>query len=128
MIYLDSSAALAHLLGEDRRPPDAMWDEHLASSRLLAYEMWTRANSHPQRKDLIEPLGELLARVQLSEFNATVLERMFEPLPVRLRTLDAIHLATADYLRQGGEDVEIATYDRRFADAAQAMGFELVAL
>lgn len=25
MIYLDTSVALAHLLSEDRRPPDALW-------------------------------------------------------------------------------------------------------
>lgn len=41
MIYLDTSVALAHLLAEDRRPPEALWDETLVSSRLLEYELWT---------------------------------------------------------------------------------------
>ena len=42
MIYLDSSVALAHLLGEDRRPPGELWSETLVSSRLFEYELWTR--------------------------------------------------------------------------------------
>ena len=29
MIYLDSSVALAHLLAEDRFPPDLLWDQQL---------------------------------------------------------------------------------------------------
>ena len=41
MIYLDTSVALAHLLAEDRRPPDALWKESLVTSRLLEYELWT---------------------------------------------------------------------------------------
>ena len=41
VIYLDSSVALAHLLAEDRRPPESLWDESLVSSRLLEYELWT---------------------------------------------------------------------------------------
>jgi hypothetical protein len=39
MIYLDSSVALAHLLAEDRFPPDEFWDEQLVSSRLLECEV-----------------------------------------------------------------------------------------
>jgi hypothetical protein len=35
MIYLDSSVALAHLLAEDRFPPDKLWEEQLVSSRIL---------------------------------------------------------------------------------------------
>jgi hypothetical protein len=33
LVYLDTSVALAHLLAEDRRPPDALWERVLASSR-----------------------------------------------------------------------------------------------
>jgi len=31
MIYLDTSVALAHLLAEDRHPPDNLWTEVLVS-------------------------------------------------------------------------------------------------
>jgi hypothetical protein len=43
MIYLDSSVALAHLLAEDRFPPDLLWDQQLVSSRLLECEVWNRS-------------------------------------------------------------------------------------
>jgi hypothetical protein len=45
MIYLDSSVALAHLLAEDRFPPDLLWDQQLVSSRLLECEVWNRINA-----------------------------------------------------------------------------------
>jgi len=35
MNYLDTSVALAHLLGEGRRPDDSLWERRLVSSRLL---------------------------------------------------------------------------------------------
>ena len=45
MIYLDTSVALAHLLAEDRQPPDDLWTEELWSSRLLEYELWNRIHA-----------------------------------------------------------------------------------
>jgi hypothetical protein len=33
VIYLDSSVALAHLLAEDRFPPDLLWDQPLVNAR-----------------------------------------------------------------------------------------------
>ena len=45
MIYLDTSVALAHLLAEDRHPPDQLWTEVLVSSRLLEYELWNRLHA-----------------------------------------------------------------------------------
>jgi predicted nucleic acid-binding protein len=57
-----------------------------------------------------------------------VLARVLEPLPLPVRTLDAIHLASADFLRGQGQEVTVATYDARMAEAARAMGFELYPL
>jgi hypothetical protein len=34
VIYLDTSVALAHLLGETRRPDDSLWQSPLIASRL----------------------------------------------------------------------------------------------
>ncbi len=54
------------------------------------------------------------------------LERALEPFDVALRTLDALHLASLYYLRkERGWRIELATYDRRMADAAEAMGVAL---
>ena len=46
MIYVDSSVLLADLFAEPRSPPDTLWDEDLASSRLLTYEVWNRINAY----------------------------------------------------------------------------------
>jgi predicted nucleic acid-binding protein len=54
-----------------------------------------------------------------------VLARALLPFPQPVRTLDALHLATMDFLRSHGQSVELATYDRRLAAAAQSLGFAL---
>ncbi len=58
-----------------------------------------------------------------------MLERALEPFAVPLRTLDSIHLASLDYLRKTrGWRIELATYDRRMAEAAEAMDVAVVDL
>jgi hypothetical protein len=47
---------------------------------------------------------------------------VLEPFPVVVRTLDAIHPATLDFLRGLGQRPTLATYDRRLAAAAGSMG------
>ena len=57
-----------------------------------------------------------------------ILGRALAPFPTAVRTLDALHLATMHYLRARGQTFRLATYDRRLAAAATALGFSLVAL
>lgn len=45
-----------------------------------------------------------------------------------LRTLDALHLATAEYLQRDGNDVELASYDTRLIAAAKALGIRIADL
>ena len=40
MIYLDTSVALAHLLAEDRRPPDALWKDDLVAYGIQTPQVW----------------------------------------------------------------------------------------
>ena len=124
MIYLDSSVLIAQLLAEDRRPPAEMWSQSLASSRLLEYEVWTRVHARGMGRRLGEAVRLLLARLAMLELERPVLARALEPFPEPVRTLDAIHLASADFLRRQGQEVTIATYDARMREAARAMGFE----
>ena len=46
MIYLDSSVLLADVLAEPRSPAETLWEEDLASSQLLAYEVWNRLHAY----------------------------------------------------------------------------------
>jgi hypothetical protein len=41
--------------------------------------------------------------------------------PAVLRTLDALHLASMDFLRRQGQVVSLASYDDRLVDAARAL-------
>lgn len=126
MIYLDTSVALAHLLAEDRRPPDALWGEELVSSRLLEYEVWTRIHARGLSRSHGDPTRLLLARLAWLELHPDVLERATHPFPAPVRTLDALHLASVAFLRERGREVTLATYDRRMSGAATAMGIPLL--
>lgn len=128
MIYLDTSLALAHLLGEDRAPPGTLWNEVLVSSRLLQYELWTRIHARKLTASHGEAVRAVLARVAMLELAPAVLARALDPFPVPVRTLDALHLASIEFLRSEGQTIRIATYDERLLAAARALGVETVAL
>jgi uncharacterized protein len=125
VIYLDTSVALAELFAEDRRPPDALWRDPLVSSRLLEYELWTRVNARGAARTHGDAVRELLARVSLVELAPTVLARALEPFPAPVRTLDALHLATAQFLVAQRQKLALATYDERLRACAERMKLEL---
>lgn len=122
MIYLDTSVALAHLLAEDRHPPDVLWSETLVASRLLEYELWTRIHARGLSVSHGEATRAVVGRVAFLELVPHVLARALEPFPVPVRTLDALHLASLVFLRDQGLDVSLATYDERMQVAARGMG------
>jgi len=128
LIYLDTSVALAHLLAEDRRPSEDLWGETLVSSRLLEYELWVRIHARGLGQSHDEPIRQLLARVALVELAPPVLARALEPFPLAVRTLDALHLATLDFLRARGQNATLASYDESMTAAARALGFALTGL
>jgi len=67
---------------------------------------------------------DVLQTVNLIRVNDRVLALAGELLPVELRSLDAIHLATAQLL---GEDLgRVVTYDERMAAAARALRMPVV--
>jgi predicted nucleic acid-binding protein len=125
MIYLDTSVVLAQLFAEDRHPPESMWSETLVSSRLLEYELWTRVHARKLARSHGEVVRALLGRVALLELAAPVLVRALEPFPVPVRTLDALHLASAEFLRQQGQRVQLASYDARMLEAARKLDLPL---
>lgn len=128
MIYLDTSVALAHLLAEDRAPPEALWREPLISSRLLEYELFTRLHGRGLGTSHAVEASELLGHVAFVELTAPVVARAREPFPAPVRTLDALHLASADFLREQGVTLDMASYDTRMLRASEAMGFGIYEL
>jgi hypothetical protein len=121
LIYLDATVALAQLFAEDRQPPEDLWRQPLAASRLLQYEVWSRVHARRLEPAHGERVRDLLDGVAYIELTPLVLTRALEPFPVPVRTLDALHLATMEFLRGHGQAIELASYDARLVAAAQAL-------
>jgi uncharacterized protein len=121
VIYLDSSVALAHLLAEDRFPPEELWQRELVSSRLLEYEVWNRIHARRLDRSHGDAVRALIGRVALLELATPVLARALDPFPIPVRTLDALHLSSIDFLRRRRQQVELASYDERLIAGARAL-------
>ena len=124
--YVDSSAVLKLAIHE---PETAALEaflagcEGLVSSRLSVLEC-RRAASRAPHVRLLQTIDDVLDAIYLLEITPAILEDAAKTDPPLLRSLDAIHLATA--LSIGDAQVEVITYDQRFADAARASGLTVV--
>jgi hypothetical protein len=125
IVYLDTSVVLARLFAEDRSPPDALWSQSLVASRLLEYELLNRIHARGAAITHGADARRLVDRVNLIEMSPVVLARALLPFSQAVRTLDALHLATLDFLRNQGLDVTLASYDQRLSAAAAGLGFAL---
>jgi predicted nucleic acid-binding protein len=125
VIYLDTSVALAYLLTEDRSLPASFWQIPLISSRLLEYEVWNRIHARGLARSHGEEARALIGRIALIELAPPVLVRALEPFPIAVRTLDALHLASIEFLRSRRQSVELASYDERLCAGARALGISI---
>lgn len=121
MIYVDTSALLK-LVKDDEAEAAALRayvDEHdpqLVSSALLAVE--ARRGMRRLRPEGLSKVDLLLAEVVLVDISDAVIESAGRLPGALLRSLDAIHLATALLIR---DDIEVLlSYDQRLLDAAAA--------
>lgn len=125
--YLDTSAAVKLVHEEHGSAALLAWmserERMLASSALLHTEL-LRATRR-SRPDLLVRARTLLDHVTLIEISWDVRERAGLLDPDGMRSLDAIHLASALALT---EDLEgIVAYDARLAAAALEVGLTVVA-
>jgi predicted nucleic acid-binding protein len=95
----------------------------LASSALLSVEARRAAGRYGPR--YVGRVSEALAGVSLVAIDDRVLAAAAALEPAELRSLDAIHLATA--LSLGGDLGVMYVYDERLADAARAVGVRVEA-
>lgn len=124
MIYLDSSIVLAAVLSEARRPPAALWSRRLISSVPLRYEVVGRLHANRASPPMHREAAKAIAAIDLVALEDGVLARALQPFPGTVRTLDGLHLATADHLSRRHHSLELATYDLRLAAVASAMGVQ----
>ena len=125
MIYVDRSVVLAHVFAEIERPAEELWAETLVASRLVEYEIWNRVHALGRAETHGGAAEQVIGRIALLELTPPVLSRALSAFPVAVRTLDALHLASVDYLVGQRQTVQLATYDRRMAAAARAMAIPI---
>ncbi len=121
MIYIDTSALAKFPL--DEAESDALADylraaTSLASSALTRTELLRTVRLH--RPDRLEVAAAELRAISLIPIGEDVLTRASGLDPAGLRTLDAIHLASA--LLLGRELEALVAYDERLLEAAAAHG------
>ncbi len=131
LLYLDSSALVKIVLPEAESQALVSflpaWP-HRVSSALARVEVLravARASMAESMDDTLRDAEQLLAHVSLLAMSDTLLAAAAALKPVTLRTLDAIHLATA--LSLGPDVAGFVTYDGRLAEAAQASGLTIYA-
>lgn len=134
-VYLDSSVVLRPLLNQPRRLPSWGAWQAAYSSELLGIEcrrVIDRLRLEGQFDDaqvartgtVLTGIEKAVRRVRLS---ASVVREASRTMPTIVKTLDAIHLATAVILRDRRSiDLVFATHDLQQATAARALGFAVL--
>jgi hypothetical protein len=129
--YLDTSVVGAWLFGEPNRLPGP-WDfrESISSdlirvevARLLRREFGEGRLTLAGMSGLLEIAEAWMGQMEILPISRSVLQRAAGPFPTAVRTLDAIHLASALLWQENTTgDVTFLTHDRQLRIAAQACG------
>lgn len=130
LVYIDSSAVVKLIQEEDETAALSTWIDTrepramLLSSRLLLTEM-LRALAHVGAKpdDVDAAEAAVVGRVTLIHPTVDLWSTAGRLLGLTLRSLDAVHLATASMLMPALQAV--LTYDKRQAAAAGALGLSV---
>lgn len=122
--YVDSSAIVKLVVAE---PESSALRRYLRRRKPYVSSALARAEVArsllPFGPAALQRGDSVLARIDLIRVNDTVLRGAGSLLPEDIRTLDAIHLATAQQL--GTDLARIVTYDTRMQAAAEALGLDV---
>jgi predicted nucleic acid-binding protein len=122
--YLDSSAVVKLVVAE---PESAALRAYLRRRRPLVSSALARTEVLrallPAGEKAVAHGREMLRRLDLVRINDRILDAAGILEPAQVRSLDAIHVATAQLL---GDDLgQVITYDDRMADAARQLGLKV---
>ena len=126
-LYLDSSALVKLVTREPESAALLSLLEprpEVVSSVLARVEVLRAVARVRDSKRTLERARAVLSRVVLVAMDGPILEAAATVAPVDLRSLDAIHLATALTLRP--EIEAIVSYDARLNEAAKAVGLPVL--
>lgn len=121
--YVDSSAIVKLAVAE---PESTALRRHLARRGLVSSSLARTEVARalmPIGPEAVKRGEEVLRRIQLLRVNDRVLREAGRMEPAELRSLDAIHLASAGQL--GPSVRQIVTYDERMIEAARAAGWSV---
>jgi predicted nucleic acid-binding protein len=132
--YVDTSVLLRVVLGEPGALPEWASIEVAIGSELARVEALRTIDRARLRLQLSdeevalrrEGVMAILSSFHIARVDSAVLERAADPFPTLVRTLDAIHLATALLVRAEHEDLIFATHDRQLATAARSVGLQVM--
>ena len=121
--YLDSSAIVKLVV---REPESSALRSHLRRRRPLVSSVLARTEVIrallPLGDAAIQVGHDVLARIAFVRINDRIIRTAGELMPVELRSLDAIHLASA---QQFDTDLRhVVTYDERMIDSAHLLGLK----
>ncbi len=133
-VYFETSALLVWLFGEPRADEvrSTLDDATTVATSLVTLTETERALIRAEHGGLVtggdaQRLRGLLQRARgswlLMTVSEGVLDRAARAFPVEpVRTLDAIHLATALEFTRAFSDLRVLSFDRRIVDNAAALG------
>jgi uncharacterized protein len=122
-LYLDSSALvkLVAVEAESDELDDYVGDREIVSSELARTEVLRAIRR--RHAGLVEAAEDFLAELSLMPVDRFITTGAAWVRPWSVRSLDAIHVASASQLRPGLE--ALVTYDRRMVDAAREAGLRV---
>lgn len=128
LLYLDCSALVKLIVPE--KESHALMERlaltpERATSRLAVIELKRTLSRAHAPADIRRRAAQVLDRIGLIQVDDAILDSASELDPPALRSLDAIHLATA--LRIGPDLDAFVTYDSRLAQAARGHGLAVIA-
>jgi predicted nucleic acid-binding protein len=123
--YIDASALVKLVVAEPESAEMERWyveSERVLTSLIGVIETRRAVSRRPHDSAHLE---HVLERIEVIGIDRPIADRAAAILPVAIRTLDAIHLATALAARPGLD--AFVTYDDRLATAARTLGLPVVA-
>jgi predicted nucleic acid-binding protein len=128
-VYLDTSVVVAATLDQPGALRGVRWASAVSSELIVAELLRTLdrlriAASTPDAElaQLREAAERNLAKLDLVPIDRAVLRRAGGAFPTPVKTLDAIHLATALLWEEHAGEIVFLTHDRQLANAARACG------
>lgn len=133
--YVDSSVLIRVILNESGKMLPLLEYKEIYASDLVRIECmrtyyrlkFENKITTQQLAEYVEKTGLLFKKLSLIPISRFLITRCTQALPIHVRSLDAIHLGTALLLAEKtNTDISFFTHDKKLAQAARAMGLNVV--